>query len=82
MLTRPSKPLTPVRHPPTDHGERNRGRQRPPERQDEIGEEPEQSKDDPENLAFHGSILGHPRNGVIDPTEHERYSPSDSAVHL
>ena len=32
-----SEPLTPIRHPPTQHADGNRGCQRPPERQGEVG---------------------------------------------
>ena len=53
----PSEPLTPVRHPPTHNRDGNRGGERPPERQDEIGNQAEQGEHNPENLALHQLIL-------------------------
>lgn len=52
-----SEPLTSIGHPPTDNRDGNRGGERPPERQDDIGNQAQQGEHDPEDLAFHKSIL-------------------------
>ena len=56
-----SEPLTFVRHPPADNRYGNGGGERPPERQDEIGDQAEQNEHDPEDLALHQSILSSSR---------------------
>ena len=52
-----SEPLTPIRHPPADNHDGNCGGERPPERQDEIGDQAKQGEYDPENFALHEFIL-------------------------
>src|ERR1700742_1705542 len=55
------KPIAAVRHPPTHHTDRNRRRQRPPQRQHHIRDQSEHKKQRPENLPLHGVILARTR---------------------
>jgi hypothetical protein len=52
-----TKPIRPVRKPPTRNPNRNRSRQRPQQRQRHIRDQTEHSKRRPENLLLHHSIL-------------------------
>jgi hypothetical protein len=47
------KPVTSIRDPPTDVGNRDRRQQCPPDRQGEIGQQAEQNETTPENFSFH-----------------------------
>ena len=47
------EPAAAVSHPPGDAYDGNGRAQRPPERQNEIGSEPEHGERDPEDLALH-----------------------------
>ena len=47
------EPAAAVRHPPRDVSDGNGRGQGPPDRQNEIGGEPEHSEREPENLALH-----------------------------
>src|SRR5437667_10867697 len=52
-----SEPITPIRDPPTRKSDGNRCRERPPERQDKVGQQAKDGKHNPEDFAFHESIL-------------------------
>jgi hypothetical protein len=52
-----TKPIRPVRKPPTRNPNRNRSHQRPPQRQRHVRNQPEHSKRGPEDLLLHLSIL-------------------------
>jgi hypothetical protein len=51
------KPIAAVSDPPTDEDDGNGCEKGPPQRQGEIGNQPENHEDDPENLLLHPSIL-------------------------
>jgi len=52
-----SKPVAAVRDPPAHIHDRNGCCQGPPERQDEIRDEPKYREADPEDLSLHSDIL-------------------------
>src|SRR6476659_7207916 len=52
-----SEPVAAVRYPPACKADRNGGKQRPPERQNDVGNYAKHCKYDPENLLFHLTIL-------------------------
>jgi len=52
-----SKPLAPVRHPPAHKHDRNRRCQRPPDRQDNIRDQPKHHKYNPEDFLLHVFIV-------------------------
>src|ERR1039458_388874 len=47
------KPAAAVGHPPRDEDDGDGRGQRPPERQNEVGQQPEHGEGDPEDLALH-----------------------------
>ena len=57
------EPAAAVREPPAEEGDGNRREQRPPERQEKIGGEPEHDEARPENLFLHANILTHGYRG-------------------
>ena len=63
------EPVAAVRYPPTGIEDRDRGSQGPPERQNEICQQAEQGKYDPENLLFHPVILDRLRGSRGDERE-------------
>jgi hypothetical protein len=52
-----SKPIRPIRKPPTHNPNRNRSRQRPPQRQSHVRHNPQQRERSPKDLPLHPSIL-------------------------
>jgi len=52
-----SKPIAPVRNPPAHDGDRNGCPQGPPDGQNDICQNAQHDKDDPEDLALHDAIL-------------------------
>ena len=61
LLIHMSEPFTPVRHPPADNRDGNRGGEGPEERQGEIGNQAEHGEHSPEDFALHESILSSSR---------------------
>jgi hypothetical protein len=51
------EPTAPILNPPARNRNWDGRDQRPPERQNKIGNEAEEYENDPEDLAFHGSIV-------------------------
>lgn len=51
------EPTAPIRNPPARNRNWDGRDQRPPERQNEIGDQAEQDENDPEDFAFHSSIV-------------------------
>jgi hypothetical protein len=57
-IRKSSEPVTAIGKPPTRNTERDCGEQGPPERQDEVRNQPRDAPGDPEDLLLHGTILG------------------------
>jgi hypothetical protein len=67
-----TKPVRPIRKPPTRNPYRNRSRQRPPQRQRHIRNQPQQRERGPKDLLLHTSIVAPhapwPRQDVLPAT--------------
>ena len=66
---RKSEPVAAIRDPPTGVEDWDRGAESPPERQNEVGDQAQQGKYDPEYLLFHPLILDCLRNSEGDERE-------------
>ena len=57
------EPVAAISDPPAHEANRNRGEQRPPQRQEKIGGQTQDDKECPENLFLHTRILARRADG-------------------
>src|SRR5690348_9448682 len=71
-----SEPIAAIGHPPAHEGDWNGGHQRPPQRQNEVRDQSQQNKHDPEDFSLHPGILKVNANdfeGAIDESLHSTH---------